>query len=188
MGDLSEFVDRINDISLEVDYGMQYMIGSLHDGRTFHSEYMSIAYGKMFECRELLSSWVDITSGSRRYPHSDDPTNDYVEPRDVIVDPEFVSIDKGVEKHIHLKYLRNGTSELSRKLTELIREANMVEDVHLLHSAGSSLEIAYIWLREELIELKRKYPNVHSKLPTKESSGANKVDKIIEDRVKKSKK
>ena len=37
MGDLSEFVDRINDISLEVDYGMQYMISSLHDGRTFHS-------------------------------------------------------------------------------------------------------------------------------------------------------
>lgn len=180
-----KLIKTIDDMSMEVDYGMQYMMKSLHNGQSFNSEYLSIAYSKMFECRELLISWLDFTDDFRRYADSDDPSNDYVEPRDAVVDPEFVNVEKGKEKHIHLKYLRKGTSEISKKLIDLVLEHNSVENVHLLQASSVSLEKAYIWLREELLLLKNKYPKTHSTQPTKESRVVSKVDEIIENRTKK---
>jgi len=177
-------IETIRDLIFEIDHGKTYLVKSMarKDGN-FASEKLAIAYGKMLEAKELLVSYLFGSTCYDSYWESNIPSSAYIEDDEYSVHDNEVSVDKKLDPYIHIKFLRLGTKELASKLKIIYDGCKDEKEAVFMRGALISLQIAYIWLREELLALKSKNPKKHSSPATKQELEAASTDKIIEERL-----
>jgi len=182
-------IKTLENLIIEIEHGKNYLAKALarHDGN-FASERLAIAYGKMLEAKELLVCYHFNESCYDSYWESNIPSSAFIEDDTYSLHDNEVSVDKKLDPYIHVKFLRLGTKELSSKLSTLIKDHSRDENMHFIKSSLISLQIAYIWLREELLWLKSKNPAKHSSPATKEELEAAITNEKIEKRLTKKQK
>lgn len=178
-------LDPIKNIALEIDHGMQYLSIALGQNSKFNSEYLAIAYGKMLEAKELLVSYSFSYSHHDGYWESNIPSSPHVEDDLFCCSKDEINVDNKLEPYIHIKFLRLGSKELCSKLKQIISDNPKDDNLLLLQNSFICLQIAYIWLREELLVLKSKNPKRHSSPSTQSEREVYDTDKIVEKRLKK---
>ncbi len=178
-------LDSVKNIAFEIDHGMQYLSKALGSSSKFNSEYLAIAYGKMLEAKELLVSYIFLNDHYDGYWESNIPSSLYIEDDLFSCLEEEINVDKKLEAYVHVKFLRLGSKELCSKLKEIISDRQKDDNVYILQNSFVCLQIAYIWLREELLVIKAKNPKKHSSPSTPSEREVYDTGKIIEKRTKK---
>ncbi len=166
---------ELENLIFEIDYGMQYMVKSLAktDGN-FASPLLSTAYGNMLQAKEALI--LVVNPGC--YKESDMPESAFIEDAEYIIGSDMVSYDHRIEKYMHIKYLRDGTASIIEKL-------ELYSDKPELYPVLYSIINSYIWLRQELLKLKKSHPAKHSEPMTEADKEVIKTKKLVEKRLTK---
>jgi len=140
---------ELQDLAFELDFGIQYMVLSLakSDGN-FASPLLATAYGNMVQAKESLIFIMDPLA----YEESDIPESSYIEDPEYIIGSDMVTYDHRIDKFVHIKYLRDGMKAM---ITKLRAHSDEVDLQPVLYSILNS----YIWLRQELLQLKKKTPS-----------------------------
>jgi len=182
-------IQKIKNLIIEIEHGKTYLVNACSNNHgKFASERLAIAYGKMLEAKELLVCYLFDNSCYDSYWESNIPSSPYIEDDDYEVHVNEVIVNKKHDPYIHVKFLRLGTKELSSKLKQIIQDERSDPGLHFIKASLISLQIAYIWLREELLWMKSKNPAKHGTPATKEELEAASTDQIIEKRLTKKEK
>jgi len=174
---------RLTDIKLEIDYGMQYLLKACTEKDGLLPNNLATAYERMFEAKELIGSYIMKVSRYNDYWESDNSGSLHIESSLDTNDPDDVNIYARYDKVKHIKFMREGTKSIRCKLQAITNKPLEADAGHFITGAVISLEIAYIWLRQELLLIKEKAPERHSKPSTKEEIEVSRTEELINKRL-----